>query len=184
MNQNLIHDLIVYFAKFPELAGVLKNFHRKESKLVNYEPLKVELSALDPNSLLPDIKSYVLGVNEESITKVIGDIQGIYMFVDYGAINIERDDMRRENGTFNIAVTIAIPCHKGDIDMMEDMLLAEKTLMLIKSVRDTMIEDQKCGEAFVQDISFPHEITPWYSRLLHNSTGWTMAFQKAGIELI
>lgn len=181
---SLINDMITYFAQFPLKAGVLKNFNRKVSELPEYEALKTQLTNLDPHSLLPDIKDFVIGVNEGVVAKTIGDIKDIYLFVDYGSIDVDRDDLYRENGTFNIAVTVAVPYFKNELDCMEDMILAERTLKLMQDIRNKMIADQKQQCPYVKNISFPHEITPWYSREFHNSTGWTMVFQKTGIELI
>ncbi|MBI9062625.1 MAG: hypothetical protein JEZ14_11625 [Marinilabiliaceae bacterium] len=44
--------------------------------------------------------------------------------------------------------------------------------------------DQKCGVSRLKDINFPQEISPWDSRALNNSRGWTMVFRKEGIELV
>ncbi|MCW3784930.1 hypothetical protein [Plebeiibacterium sediminum] len=183
MNDQLILDLITYFTKFPALDGVLKCFNRKSSSISGYDALRTQLQNLEVHSLQQDIKDFVIGVNEDVVTRAISDINNIYMFVDYGSIDIDRDNLMRENGSFNIAVTVAMPYHKNELDCMEDMLIAKQTLDLIKAVRDQMKEDQKCNP-FVKTLSFPQEIAPWYSRLFHNSTGWTMVFQKQGIELV
>ncbi len=180
---NLITDLINYFAQFPLQEGVLKCFNRKSSSVDGYDDLKTDLTSLETNSLQPDIKDFVIGVNEDVVAKAIANINDIYLFVDYGSIDIDRDNLMRENGTFSIAVTVAMPYHKNELDCMEDMLIAQKTLNLITAIRDKMKSDQTCNP-FVKELSFPQEIAPWYSRVFYNSTGWTMVFQKKGVDLV
>lgn len=184
MNDRLIIDLITYFGKFPTREAVLKLFNRGNSTFQGYAPLKAELDALDPHSLLPDIAGFVIGVNEEVIKKQIEAITGIYLFIDYGDINIDRDDLQRENGTFHLAATVACPFNPENQDTIESMLLAQQTLNLIRAIRDRMQADQKCGVPWLKDITFPQEISPWDSRVLNNSTGWTMVFRKEGVELV
>ncbi len=184
MNDRLIIDLITYFGKFPTREAVLNLFNRGASTFSGYAPLKEEIEALDPHSLLPDITGFVMGVNEAVIEKKIEDFSGIYLFVDYGEINIDRDELMRENGTFHLAVTVACPFKPDEQDTIESMLLAQQTLNLIRTIRDQMKADQKCGVPWLKDLTFPQDISPWYSRVLNNSTGWTMLFQKKGIEIV
>ncbi|TAJ13055.1 hypothetical protein DMA11_10340 [Marinilabiliaceae bacterium JC017] len=184
MNEQLIIDLITYFGKFPTREAVLNLFNRSNSNFPGYEPLKTAVAGMDPHSLLPGITGFVVGVNEEVIKKHISGFKGIYLFIDYGSINIERDELQRENGAFNLAATLAYPYNPNEHDSIEAILLAQQTLELLRSIRKRMLDDQRCGVPWLKDITFPQEISPWYSRELHNSTGWTMVFQKKGIELV
>jgi len=181
----LILDLITYFAKFPLKEGVLKLFNRSNDfAMPGYADLKQLITDMDPHSLVPDIKHFAVGVNEAVLTKLISGFGDIYLFVDYGSIDIERDDMKRENGSFNIGITVAVPFDAKERDAIESMLLAQKTLNLLRVIRDKMKADQKCGVPWLKDLTFPQEITPWENRDLNNSTGWTMLFQKKGIEIV
>nr|WP_321409330.1 hypothetical protein [uncultured Carboxylicivirga sp.] len=181
---NLILDLITYFGKFPLKDGVLKCFNRGEEAMEGYNDLKQLITDMDPHSLLPEIKDFAVGVNEMVLTKQINQFSDIYLFVDYGAISIERDEIHRENGSLNIGVTVATPFNHNDRDAIESMLLAQKTLDLLKAIRTEMLDDQQCNIPWLKDLTFPHEITPWENRELNNSTGWSMIFQKRGIGLI
>ncbi|WP_289054167.1 hypothetical protein [Carboxylicivirga marina] len=184
MNENtLLLDLITYFGKFPIKEGVLKLFNRNAT-LPGYDELKQVINNMETHSLVPDIKDFACGVNEQVLKKQINNFSGIYLFIDYGAIAIDKDEIQRENGSFNIGVTVAVPFDHENRDAIESMLLAQQTLNLLIAIREKMKGDQKCGVAWMKDLTFPHDISPWEHKDLNNSTGWTMLFTKKGINII
>jgi hypothetical protein len=84
---NPLRAIFLYFAKFPKKAGVLEMFNRDESELYpDYVVLKAEIEALETHSLVPGIEEFVFGVNEDSVKKRIQQLDGPYLFIDYGHI--------------------------------------------------------------------------------------------------
>ena len=69
---NPLRDIFLYFAKFPKKGGVLELFNQDESEFYpDYAPQKAEIEALETHSLVPALKEFVFGVNEDSEKKRI-----------------------------------------------------------------------------------------------------------------
>ena len=185
MNATLIADTFAYFAKYPLLAGVLKNFVKNSSPyFTGYDTLKQTATNLTPNSIIPGITDYVFGVDENIVKNRIEQINGIYLFVDYGNLNSSlTEPQKTEVGELIIAVTVARKTPPNDLDSIESILLADKTLEYITTIKDTMKHESQ-RSIFLKNMVFPVDISPWFARELFNSCGWTMSFRKRGVHLI
>jgi hypothetical protein len=174
-----LQDIFTYFAKFPQKAGVLELFNRSASDhFPAYASLKTGISALDPHSLIPGIQDYVFGIDEQSIKKRIEEISGTYLFVDYGNIASQEDNLKRRTDEILIAITVATPLHINALDMVEQVLLADQALDYLLQIMAIMRQDSRCSP-FVKQLTFPVEITPFLARELSDSTGWTMVVKKS-----
>ena len=181
---NTLREILVYFAKFPLKSGAISLFNRDTSgRFASYAGLKSQIAGLNPHSLVPGITDYIIGLDEKTIGERISSVTGSYLFVDYGHISSDRDGYQRQNDKILIALTVATPLIKGSMDLVEQILLSDENLNLLLQIRDIMKLDSKCSP-FVQQLSFPNEITPFFARELSDSTGWTMVFQKTGIQLV
>ena len=180
---NTLNEIMVYFAKFPLKAGVQSLFLKVESERSAYATIKAEIDALAKHSLVPEITNFVIGLDEQTIKERISGVTGPYLFVDYGHISSDRDGYQRQNDRILIAITVATPLIKGSMDLVEQILLSDENLNLLLEIRDIMKADSSCSP-FVQQLSFPNEITPFFARELSDSTGWTMVFTKTGIQLV
>jgi hypothetical protein len=180
---NTLNEILVYFAKFPLKSGVQSLFQAAASERSAYAALKSQIDALTPHSLVPGITDFIMGLDEKTIKDQISAITGSYLFVDYGHISSDSDNYQRQNDRILIAITVATPLIKGSMDLVEQVLLSDENLNLLLQIRDIMKADSSCSP-FVRQLSFPHEITPFFARELSDSTGWTMVFQKTGIQLV
>lgn len=180
---NTLKDILVYFAKFPLKAGVQNLFQTVTSERASYAALKAQIDALTTHSLVPGITDFVMGLDEQAIKAQIANVTGSYLFVDYGHITSDRDNYQRQNDRILIAITVATPLAKDSMDLVEQVLLSDENLNRLLQIRDIMKADSVCTP-FVQQLSFPNEITPFFARELSDSTGWTMVFQKTGIQLV
>jgi len=181
---SLLRDAFVYYAKFPLKDGVLRNFNKTTSTIVSgYDMLKAEITALTTHSLVPEIVDYVVGIDEKTVKARISAIKGIYMFLDYGAIPVSRDEINREYAEFLLALNIARPLNPDKTDYAEEILLGDEMLAIMLQVRDIMKADQR-ENPFVKQLDFPHEITPFFASELSNSVGWTMIFKTKGLGLL
>ena len=63
--------------------------------------------------------------------------------------------------------------------MVEQVFMADEALIMLLQIRSFMEADSKCP--FVNHLTFPTEITPFFARELSDSTGWTMVFKKRTI---
>lgn len=180
----LIRDTFEYFAKFPDLSGVKKSFNRPSSSFYSteYAAFKAVIDGLDPNSLIPGIKDYVFGVNEDLAMNRIKQFKGFYLLVDYGSVSTDENNYKVKTDTFLMAVTVAIPLITNSYDEVEALLLADQALSYLQQIREQMISDKSCS--LLKHIEFPSEITPFFSREMLNSIGFTMLFTKMGVGLL
>jgi hypothetical protein len=184
MDTTLLQETFKYFAKFPAFAGVNKNFNTSASQFSEYSPFKTEIQNLTEKELIPGIEDYVFGVNEDMVKRRIEDITGIYLFIDYGAINSDQEtDANVEQDEFRTAVTVAWPIKQGELDAVETMFMHQLTLDYIVQIKEKMRQDSR-SHHLVKRVSWPIEINPWFARELMNSTGWSMLFSQKGVELV
>lgn len=184
MDTKLLQDTFKYFAKFPAFSGVEKNFNTSSSRFSEYDSFQDEIQDMDEKDLIPGIEDYIFGVNEDMVKRRIQDITGIYLFVDYGSINSDREgDARWEMDEFRIAVTVAYPIKEGSLDAVETMFMHQLTLDYIRQIKLKMHEDSK-KNVMLQHVSWPLEINPWFARELMSSSGWSMLFSRTGVGLI
>lgn len=179
---NPLRDIFIYFAKYPQKAGVLELFNRVESDLYpDYAVLKAEIEALETHSLIPGIQEFVFGVNEDSVKARIVELDGTYLFIDYGHIMTTEDQYDRHFDEMLISLTVATPYKIEKLDMVEQVFMADAALEMLLQIRSLMLADSECP--FVKHLTFPTEITPFFARELSDSTGWTIVFKKRGVEL-
>jgi hypothetical protein len=186
MDTTLLQDTFKYFAKFPLTSGVEKNFNVTTSQRfgADYSDFRSQVNNLTEKELIPGIEDYIFGVNEDMVKRRVQDITGIYLFVDYGSISSEYEtDAKVQQDKFNIALTVGYPIKENELDAVETMLMHQQSLDFISTIKEKMHEDSK-KNPFVKQIELPVEITPWFSRELMNSNGWSMVFAKKGVELI
>lgn len=181
MNTTLLQDTFLYFAKYPAHLGVMK-FFNKNSADPAYVALKESCQVLPVKDKFPEITDYIFGVNETSVKRKIESIKGIYLFVDYGNINSAEDIRNVKHDTFHMAVTVAQPTSSSSFDLAEELVISDKLLTIISSIRNEMRQDKE--DPFVRRIIFPNDITPFFARELSNSYGWTLMFQLKGVDLV
>lgn len=181
---NLIQDTFKYFAKFPLKAGVMKNFSKDSSLFTGYDTLKTTMTALTPHSLITNLDEYVFGNDLMSVTKRIEQINGIYLFVDYGNVyDYLIEPQKTEQAEFVISVTIARKTVAGDLDTIDKILLSDVTLGMISALKNIAHYDAN-HTIFLKNLTFPVDISPWFAQDLFNSTGWTMLFKMKGVHLV
>ncbi|MEY8587933.1 hypothetical protein [Phocaeicola sartorii] len=178
----MILDLFKYFAKFPELFGVLTIFNNGESILSDYATLKAELEEIRPHSLIPEIQHYVFGQSFEGVKKRIDSISGTFLFVDFGEFSSVRDQRNSIHDTQKLAVTVAMKVPTTS-DLVEEAIISEKTLQLINILRARMLDDsKKINAPWLKKLSDTHDIIPFVAPEL-GSLGWSMRFDSEGSDL-
>jgi hypothetical protein len=184
MNATLIQDTFKYFAKYPLKAGVMKNFTKASSTyFTGYDTLKTAVNALDPHSLISNLDEYIFGSDLLTVSKRIEQVNGIYLFVDFGNIyDSLLEPMKTEVGEFTIAVTVARKTPSQDLDSIEQILLSDITLGMITQLKDMAKADR--SNIYLKNLTFPADISPWFVPELFNSTGWTMTFKTRATHLI
>lgn len=174
--QNIFH----YFCRYPSVAAVEKFFNKKNAS-IDYSVMKAK--ALDAcKETFPQITDFIFGVNEEQVRKQISQVRGIYMFIDYGNITSKENAYKVKEDAMQLAITVAKPLSSGTYDQAEEILITEELLKIISSIRRDLREDRT--DPFVQKLTFPNDITPFFARELSNSYGWTLMFNISGIDMV
>jgi len=176
----LLEHIFLYFAKYPASAAVQK-FFTKTSGGTAYETLKASAIAAAAGKY-PVITDYIFGVNEESVSRRISQVKGIYLFVDYGNISSSENNLGVKSDEFNVAVTVAKPLSSGATDLAQEVILSEDLLQIISAIRNDMRGDDH--DSLTDYMVFPNDITPFYARELSNSYGWTLMFRIQGVDMI
>lgn len=184
---NIVADALVYFAKFPLHANVVKIFTKpaSASSFAAYQALQTQINNLEEKELLPEIAGFVFGPDKEVVSRQIEDLGGdMFLFLDYGDISTNQDPTTRAlTDNFALSVTVARCYKQEDLNIPEMVLLGDQTLNAVRAIRAQMIADQQCSP-FMRQILFPNQVIPWYARELQNSQGWTMVLQRSAIDML
>ncbi len=176
----LLLDAFLYFAKFPDFDGVKKTFNNSnDSAIPGYSSFKQAVNGMAVNSLIPELKHYVFGVDENRVTKRIEDFHDFYLLVDYG-IN------QRPTGQHNIitdslylAVTVARPFSDQEMNDAEEILLTQLAYDYLMRITNTLRTDQR--DSLTRHLTAGADAQPFHAPKLNNSIGWTIEFVRKGV---
>lgn len=182
----MITEDILYYAKFPAKAGVLKNFKRVENQLADYANLKAQAEALPDTSLIPDIEDFLFSTNEEVLAERIRNIKSYFMLFQYGIIRSPapgRSGVR--DTTIASSLIIARPHSKNATDTVQEMLYMEKILQFMVQIANQMKSDNKtlfCAAERFAESSI--DIAPVEPALIYGCVGWVMTFNRNKYTLV
>ncbi len=166
-----LSDIYCYYAKFT--SDRMRLFNKiTEDEAYNVFRKRVENL---PEPIL-DLKHYVFGLNENNVKKQIESFGDYYLFVDYGAVHIDKNSNQVQEDSFLLAITVAKAFNEDSSDYADEILMGDKALEYLRKIQLQMEKDQKCSP-FLKYISFPVEATPFIAKDLANSIGWTLSFQ-------
>ncbi len=179
----LIKDIFMFFARFPQKAGVLEMFTNGRSDLPEYTQWMQEVNNLPDDPLLGDIKHYVMGVDPENVVSRISTFSDCFLFVDYGQIENEIDRVNNRRESWIIAITIAYPSRDSNNDLVERAIKSDRALDLLCRLRHILIQEEKCIP-WLKNFQADHIITPWVSDDMASSYGWTVIIRRQGFDLL
>lgn len=180
-NNQLLIDAFLYFAKFPALAAVQKSFNYApgRSTIAGYDDFKTAVDTLATHSLIPGIKNYIFGVDENRIQKRIKELAGFYLLVDYGQLQAPPDQNNVVTDSFYIAATVAIPFSDENMDDAEEILLTQQAYTYLMSIKEQMRLDDR--ESLTRHLRLAADADPFHAPKLNNSIGWTLIMQRTGV---
>ena len=179
----MILKIFEYFAKFPARSGVISAFANGKSDLPFYNDLLNRVKALPEAGKIPDIKSYVFGVDMDTVKRRVDSITGTYLFVDFGELESSRDGRNSIVDTFRMAATVAAKV--SDVtDTVERAVISDITLSLINELRARIYADSgRDHTPWLQELSYKHSIIPFMSPEL-SSAGWSLIFTSEGSDIL
>ena len=178
---NIILDLFLYFAKFPEQSGVLSLFNKGRSDTAMYSELKDKVTNLPIHSLNSSIQHYAFGVAFEAIQRRVSQLTGTYLFVDFGEIESQKPALTRQD-SLSVAITVATKLSDYTGDLIEQTCASQTCLNQIVEIRNIMIKEQR-ERYFLKNISSSQTIVPFASKEL-SSLGWTIIFTTDGVDML
>ena len=167
----IIRDIFLYFAQFVS-KDVLRDAFLA-ANAAGYAQLKAECLALPDTRVIPAIRSFIIGPDEESVRQRISAATGMYIFIDYGAATSYLDSMDVKTDKMHIGITCAIPTPE-DSDQPSLVLFQDETLSVVKTIRDTMRHDSYDDPSLEWLPMEASSITPFIAKALAGSTGWML----------
>jgi len=182
----MIIDIIKYFSKYPERAGVLNMFTNAESHVPGYADLKRFAEYLPEHGVLPNIEYMAVGQSMDSLKSYLNSIPGCitYLLVDFGEINSTKNNKNTINDTMKMAVTVAMRVPDG-LDIMEESIASANTLEQINRLRAHLIKDSrdKVLGSWFDLFGSRHDLVPFVTKELQ-SIGWTIMFNADGTDML
>jgi hypothetical protein len=172
---NLVYEIMKYFAQFPAIAGVQKFFHRQSSIYPDYATLKTAIET-GTNSRLPSIGDYVFGSDEEILSKYIKTIKGKYLMVEIGTIDMQRNRYDNFENYMNISIVVAENIDVKSRDGVERAIVMQSNLTLLQQIIRFMNADEY---DYCANIQFPDSgvIIPVEPFDMLQSAGWLYNFK-------
>lgn len=169
----VIKDIFKYFAQFIPKAALQDMFLMNNA--TGYADLKQELMELPDTRIIPDIKCFIFGPDEDSVRERISNAKGLYLFVDYTSATSYINSLDVKTDKMHIGITCAIPTPE-DTDQPSLVLHQDKTLSVLKTIRDAMREDSASDPSLEWLPMEASTITPFIAKAMAGSTGWVLEF--------
>ena len=134
---NILQDIFVYFTRYVT-PDVVDRFFTKASGDDDYNQLRT-MARTAATGRFPELTDYIFGVQEESVTRRIGQVKGAYLFVDYGGITSSEDLRNVKSDDFSLAVTVARPMSSAALDMADELLVSDRLLRIIAASGTTCV---------------------------------------------
>lgn len=180
MNTSLLIELFLYFARFPAHDAFGTLFNKGRSYIPGYDELHAATLALPDEAIVPEIGNYIFGPNFDAVSSRVNNLTGSYLFVDYGEIECGTDNSNRMTDSARLAITVAYKLKEFSGDLMEQLLISDRCLAYITTIRNRMINEQR-ERYWLKDVSRNHTLTPFVAREL-SSIGWTMLFNREAFD--
>ena len=89
----IFQDIFLYFARFADRNGVLKNF-TKNSGSDEYNWFKAAVDMLPESPIISGINDFILAASEESVKKRILTFKSTFLFVDFGEVSSRQSSLK------------------------------------------------------------------------------------------
>ena len=184
MSEDLIIKLFRYFSRFVPVAVLKETMIQPErSRLQGYSEIQSEILIDTPNPLqnvrIPELKKFVLSINENYVSERIKNSNGFILFVEYG--NFTADFLRANGVKESIAVIVAHNFSDANHDNLNEVLLMNRCLDLLMLILQQMIADQGqidfCSS--IDLITMPVDIQVVDPVSFYGCGGWCAMFQNS-----
>lgn len=175
----IVKDLFLYLAAFLPKDALRGVFQIQQGH--GYDALRLEVISLPDDRVIPELTDLVFGIDEESVRQRIDAVKGPYLFVEYGQCTsyINAYDVKTDKMHIGVTCAVSLP---DDADQATQLLAQDRTLGIVASIRRQMRLDWDLGRQWL-----PMEastLTPFRTKALANSFGWTLEWNTEMTDLI
>ena len=181
---DLIITLFKYFSKFVPKETLKRAFIQPDSsKKTGYDEIETEVLSQDENSVIKDIETFVVSINESFISGRMKNSKGIILFVEYGKLSVSHDIPK---GVIqSLAVTVAYNFSDNNNDNLNETIHMNECLEILDRILRQMGDEQGeldfCPDAEL--ITYPAEIQVVDPASFYECGGWCAMFNNANTIL-
>jgi len=170
----MIDKVILYFGKYLGMEYVLKNFKRGTSG-VSYNALKAQVELLPAIGLIPELKEYIFGIDEDVLADRLAAAKGFMLFVEFGTINgRETQPGMVVESAMQLAISIGYNGDNKGRDEVELMLIRGECLRMLNVLLAQMLADRKAKNCdMLRGFEIPKQIFPIPQKALFGVVGYT-----------
>lgn len=180
---NLVKELLLYFARYVEKevrAGIFKM--PKASRTPEYAELEADILAIDDSRAFPDVRSFILSINEKYVSDRVKMQADRVLFVEYGNISLTRTTGQVYNDT-RLAISVASNLNEANNDMITEAIKMQRNLDILHAILNDLQKDNKrCG--LIKPLELPASIIPLDPTLFFWCGGWTAHFNRRDLVLV
>jgi len=178
-------DIIKYFARYPLLEGVVKNFAREDDTIPGYADLKAYISAMDPNSLIPELTDFVVYTNDKKLAESIAGIDGYFLLVEPGGIGGgPMNEVRVRDSKMTVQLTIASHWTGSEMDSMGEMLQSSRAFEIMTTLINFLKKDDRENCPVQRWLDNPFQLDPIDPFWLCESIGWQLVINVNYMNLL
>lgn len=166
---NVILEMLKYFAKFPAKERVLKEFTGSDD--LTYTQVHDFINNLDPHSLIPQLQVFIFDTNTDFINNRIKESSEWYLLVDYGELIEEKNQNNAITYHIPVSITVGKLASGKNTDQIERAILSQEGLTIIRNILNQIEADNKeiCSNNRLEQSG---NIIPIEGAMLYNTVGW------------
>jgi hypothetical protein len=179
----IIKQLLFYFSRYVT-KEVRANIFKipSSARSPEYAGLQAEILAIDETRSFPDVRSFILSINEKYVSDRVKMQSDRVLFVEYGDISLTRTTGQVYNDT-RIAVSVACNLNESNNDMITEAIKMQRNLDILNIILEDMQQDnRKCGLA--KPLNLPASIKPLDPTLFFWNGGWSADFHRRDLVLV
>lgn len=172
MNEQLIYDIFLYFAKFIENSKILTQFDKDDPFSVDYDTLKTSIENMSQGDTINELEHYIFGNDEDSLSNRLQKIDGKFLFVEYADISSDIKASMSTDDYMTIRVVVAENQNHQNSDEIERLIRNQQNLIILQNILRKMIDD---SEQLCPQINFPASkirIIPVEPTAFFSNVGW------------
>jgi hypothetical protein len=154
----------------------------KNTRTAEYAELHADIIAIDETRAFPDIRTFLLSINEKYVSDRVKLQADRVLFVEYGDIALSRSTGQVYNET-RLAISVASNLNEGNNDMITEAIKMQRNLDILNAILlDLQADNKACG--LTKPLDLPASVMPLDPTLFFWNGGWTAHFNRRDLVLV